>query len=192
MSLEDDDASNLPELTPISLNQHVKKTIQNSAITTVDSSVNVSLKTLIEHQAAMSSNLTSILTHNVNVEQTSRGSSSTSSQEQFLVVKTIHKETRKRHYHEVSSSEDFEDSDGNDTPTHKSPKVNSHHSCVQSTAPAHRDDDKVSIPDEEEMNRNLRVLQWKSDGSNSGKVGIDDGEVDFKELAQELNKEEGF
>ena len=160
MSLEDDDTSSLPELTPISLNQHVKKTIQNSAITTVDSSVNVNLKTLIEHQAAMSSNLTSILTHNVNVEQTSRGSSSTSSQEQFLVVKTIHKETRKRHCHEVSSSEDFEDSDGNDTHTHKSPKVNSHHSCVQSTAPAHRDDDKVSIPDEEEMNRNLRALQW--------------------------------
>ena len=92
MSLEDDDTSNLPELTPISLNQHVKKAIQNSAITTVDSPVNVSLKTLIEQQADMYSNidklkntfcdqltnLTSILKHNVNVEQTSRGSSSTS------------------------------------------------------------------------------------------------------------------
>ena len=93
MSLEDDDTSNLPELTPISSNQHVKKVVQNSAITTVDSSVNVSLKTLIEQQAAMSSNidkltnnfcdnlinLTSILKDNVNAEQTSRGSSSTSS-----------------------------------------------------------------------------------------------------------------
>ena len=35
MSQEDDDTSNLPELTPISSNQHVKKAIQNSAITTV-------------------------------------------------------------------------------------------------------------------------------------------------------------
>ena len=70
-------------------------------ITTVDSSVNVSLKTLIEQQAAMSSNneklqiltnLTSILKHNVNAEQTSRGSSSTSSQEQSLILKTRHKE----------------------------------------------------------------------------------------------------
>ena len=52
-----DDTSNLPELTLISSNQHVKKAIQNSTITTVDSSVNVSLKTLIEQQAAMSSNI---------------------------------------------------------------------------------------------------------------------------------------
>ena len=93
MSLEDDDTSNLPELTPISSNQHVKKVVQNSAITTVDSSVNVSLKTLTEQQAAMSSNidkltnnfcdhlinLISILKDNVNAEQTSRVSSSTSS-----------------------------------------------------------------------------------------------------------------
>ena len=92
MSLEDDDTSNLSELTPISSNQRVEKITQNSAITTVDSSVNVCLKTLIEQQAAMSSNidkltntfcdqltnLTSILKHNVNVEHTSRGSSSTS------------------------------------------------------------------------------------------------------------------
>ena len=84
MSLEDDNTSTLTELPPISSNQHVKKSIQNSALTTVDSSVNVSLKTLIEQQASMSSNidkltntfcnqltsLTSILTHNVNVEQT--------------------------------------------------------------------------------------------------------------------------
>ena len=57
MSQEDDDTSNLPELTPISSNQHVKKTIQNSAITTVDSSVTVSLKRLTEQQAAMSLNI---------------------------------------------------------------------------------------------------------------------------------------
>ena len=31
-----------------------------------------------------------------------------------------------------------------------------------------------------------------SDDSNSGKDGIDDGEDDFKELAQELNKEESL
>ena len=40
MSLEDDDTSNLPELTPIISNQHVRKVIQIYAITTVDSSVN--------------------------------------------------------------------------------------------------------------------------------------------------------
>ena len=122
----DDDTSDLPELPPVSSNQHVKKAIQNSAITTVNSSVNVSLKTVIEQQAAMYSNidklpntfcdqltnLTSILKFNVNVEQTSRGSSSTSSQEQSLVVKTRHKETRNRHHHEVSSSEDSDGSDG--------------------------------------------------------------------------------
>ena len=131
-------------------------------------------------------NLTSILKHNVNVEHTSKGSSSSSSQEQFLVVKTRHKETRKRYHHEVSSSKDSDDSDGNDAPFHKTPRVNSHHSCVQSsTAPAHRDDDKVSIPDEEEMNRNLKARQWESDDNNSGKDGIGDGEDDFKELAQD-------
>ena len=57
MSQEDDDTSNLPELTPISSNQHVKKAIQNSAISTVDSSVTVSLKRLTEQQAAMSLNI---------------------------------------------------------------------------------------------------------------------------------------
>ena len=57
MSQEDDDTSNLPELTPISSNQHVKKAIQNSAVTTVDSSVTVSLKRLTEQQAAMSLNI---------------------------------------------------------------------------------------------------------------------------------------
>ena len=56
MSLEDYDTSNLPELSPISSNQHVRNATQNSAITTVDSSVNVSFKTLIEQQATISSN----------------------------------------------------------------------------------------------------------------------------------------
>ena len=114
MSLEDDDTSNLPELTPVSSNQCAQKAIQNSTITTVGSSVNVSLKTLIEQQAVMYSNidkfkntfchqlkdLISILNRNVNVEQTSKGSSSISSQEQSLVVNIRHKETRKVHHHE--------------------------------------------------------------------------------------------
>ena len=105
------------------------------------------------------------------------------------MVKTRQKETMD--YHKGSSSEDSDDSDDNDTSTHKSPRVNSLHSCVQSLATGHyRDDDKVSIPDEEEMNRNLKALQWESDDNNSGKDGLDDGEDDFKELAQELNKEE--
>ena len=52
ISLEDDDTSNLPEFNPINSNQHVKKAIQKSAITKADTSVNVSLKTLIEQQAA--------------------------------------------------------------------------------------------------------------------------------------------
>ena len=92
MYLEDNDTSNLRELTPITSNQHVKKVLQNSATTTVDSFVNVSLKILIEQQAAMSSsndkltntfcykltNLTAIPKHNANSEKTSRGSSSTS------------------------------------------------------------------------------------------------------------------
>ena len=105
MSLEDYDTINLPELTPISSNLHVKKAILNSTITAVDSSFNVSLTALIEQQAAMSlninkltntfcdqlTNLTSILKHNVNVEQTLRGISSTSSQEQSLGVKRHHR-----------------------------------------------------------------------------------------------------
>ena len=129
-------------------------------------------------------NLTSILKHNVNVEQNSKDSSSTSSHKQSLVVKTKHKETRKRYHHEVSSSED---SDDNDTP------LNSYHNCVQSsTAPAHRDDDKVSILDEKKMKRNLKALQWESDENNTGKDRVDDGDDDFKELAQELSKEEGL
>ena len=105
MSLEDDDTSNLPEFTTINSNQRVQKTLRNSTITTADNYFNVSLKTLIKQQAAMSlttdklintfcdqlKNLTSILKHYVNVEQTSRSSSSTSSQEQPLLVKTRHK-----------------------------------------------------------------------------------------------------
>ena len=47
------------------------------------------------------------------------------------------------------------------------------------------------MPDKEEMNRNLKALQWESDDNNSGKDGIDDGEDDFKYLTPELNKEEG-
>ena len=57
MSLVDDDTSNLLELTPINSNYNVQKTILNSTITTVDGSVNVILKTLIQQQAAMSSNI---------------------------------------------------------------------------------------------------------------------------------------
>ena len=101
------------------------------------------------------------------------------------MVKTKHKKTRKRHHHDVSSSEDSDDSD-DDTPTHKSARVSSHHSCVQScTAPAHRGGDEVSIPDEEEMNRNLKAFQWESN-----KDGTDDAVDDFKELPHKLNKEE--
>ena len=108
MCLKDDNTCNLPELTLISSNLHAKKVTQNSTITTVDSSVNIILKTLIEQQAAMCSeidkltntfwgqltDLTCILKPNVNVEQTSRGSSSTSSQDQSLVANTRQKETR--------------------------------------------------------------------------------------------------
>ena len=60
MSLEDDDTSNLSELTPISSNQHVKKAVQNSAVTTVDSSVNVSLKTLMSSKLPYLRILTSL------------------------------------------------------------------------------------------------------------------------------------
>ena len=60
MSLEDDDTSNLSELTPISSNQHVKKAVQNSAVTTVDSSVNVSLKILMSSKLPYLRILTSL------------------------------------------------------------------------------------------------------------------------------------
>ena len=61
------------------------------------------------------------------------------------------------------SSEDFDDSDDNDMPTHKSPRINSHHISVQSsTAAAHRDDDKVSTPDDEEMNMNLKGVSSRT------------------------------
>ena len=53
MSFENDGASNLPELTPITSNQHVK----NSTITKGDSSASVSLKAFIEQQAAIPSNI---------------------------------------------------------------------------------------------------------------------------------------
>ena len=53
MSFENDGASNLPELTPITSNQYVK----NSTITKGDSSASVSLKTFIEQQAAIPSNI---------------------------------------------------------------------------------------------------------------------------------------
>ena len=42
------------------------------------------------------------------------------------------------------------------------------------------------------MNRKLKGRQWESGDNNSGKDGIDDGEDDFNELDQELNKEEGL
>ena len=45
---------------------------------------------------------------------------------------------------------------------------------------------------EEKINSNLKALQWESDDNNSGEDLIDDGEDDLKELAQELNKEEGL
>ena len=103
-------------------------------------------------------NLTTIVKNNINIEQVSRGSSSIASHKQSLVVKTWH-----------LSLEDADDLDNNNTPSHKSLSVNFQHSCVQSsTAQAHRDDDKVSIPDEEEMNWNLEALQGKSEDPNSG------------------------
>ena len=130
-------------------------------------------------------NPTSILKRNVNVnipqEVVLRPL-----QEQSLVVKTRNEETRKRHHHEVFFSEDSDDSDNIDTPTHKSTRVNSHHSCVQlSTAPPYKNDDKVSITDEEEMNRNLKAFQRESAENKSDKDGIDDGKDHFMELAQE-------
>lgn len=42
------------------------------------------------------------------------------------------------------------------------------------------------------MNKNLKVLQWESNDNNSGKDGVHDGEDDFEELAQEVNKEKGL
>ena len=97
MSLEEDETSNLHELTIINLNQGVQITIQNSTITTID----ISLKKLIEQEVDLSSNidkltfcdqlknLTTTIKHNVNVEQTSRGSSSTTSQKQSPVVNPL-------------------------------------------------------------------------------------------------------
>ena len=80
----------------------------------------------------------------------------------------------------------------NDTLSHKRTSVSSQSSVQSSTAPANRNDNKVTIPDEEQMNRNLKALQGEFNDNNSDKEnGIDDGEDDdFKELAEELNKEE--
>ena len=65
--------------------------------------------------------------------------------------------------------------------------------CIlPSTVPTNRDDDKVSIPNEVEMNSDLEALQWESDDNNSRKDGIYDKEVDFNQLTLELNKEEGL
>ena len=100
---------------------------------------------------------------------------------------TRHKKTRKRHRHEVSFSEGFEDSNDNGTPTHNSPRINSH-TNVCSHQQHHRDDDKVSIPDEKETNRNLKALLWESDDNDNVKDGIGGGEDDFKELAQEQKR----
>ena len=96
--------------------------------------------------------------------KTSKGCSSTNSQEQSLVVKTRHKETRKRHHDKVSSSEDSVDSDDNDVPTHKSPRVNPI-KTVCSHQQHHRDDDKVSIADEEKRkteNEFKKAKEFKS------------------------------
>ena len=74
--------------------------------------------------------------------------------------------------------------------SHKSTSAKSQ-SCVQSSkTPAHRNDDKVSIPDEEKMNRKLKVLQGKFDDNKSDKKNwIDDKEDDdFKVLTQELKR----
>ena len=57
MSLEDDNTSNLPEATPIGSNQHIKKAVQNSAVTKAGNSFKVSLNTIIKQQAAMFSNI---------------------------------------------------------------------------------------------------------------------------------------
>ena len=69
--------------------------------------------------------------HNVNVEQTQEVvvQPSPGNSHQWL---RPDRETRKRHHHEVSSWEDSDDSDVNDMLTHKSPRVNSLCSCVQS------------------------------------------------------------
>ena len=96
MSPENADNSNLPEVTKISSNQHVKKQFK-TPLSQQLIVVNVNLRTPTEQQAVMSSNtdkltntfydqlthVTSVLKHNVNVEQNSRGSTSTSSQEVF-------------------------------------------------------------------------------------------------------------
>ena len=71
-------------------------------------------------------------------------------------------------------------------PLTKALGFNSHHSCVHSSTSAHhKDDDKVSMSDEEEMNKNLKAIPWESEDNNRNKDGIYDGEDDLKELAEE-------
>ena len=75
--------------------------------------------------------------------------------------------------------------------SHKSTSAKSQ-SCVQSSkTPAHRNDDKVSIPDEEKMNRKLKVLQGKFDDNKSDKKNwIDDREDDDVKVLTEKSKKE--
>ena len=54
----------------------------------------------------------------------------------------------------------------NDTLSHKRTSVNSQSSVQSSTAPANRNDNKVTIPDEEQMNRNLKALQGEFDDNH--------------------------
>ena len=96
-------------------------------------------------------------------------SSSAISQKQSLVVKTRHKDTRKRHHPQASSSKDSEDSNNNNTPSHRSTSINSQNCVQSSTAPTHRNDDKKVLPDEKKMNRNLKDLQRESSDNSSNK-----------------------
>ena len=65
---------------------------------------------------------------------------------QEVVLRPSPKETRKRHQHEASSSEDSDDLNDKVISSHKSPRVNSQN-CVQlTTTPTHGEDDIVSIP----------------------------------------------
>ena len=112
--------------------------------------------------------LTTIIKHNV--KQKARVSSSAISQKQSLVVKTRHKDTRKRHHPEASSSKNSEDSNNNNyTPSHRRTSVNSQNCVQSSTAPTHRSDDKKVLPDEKKMNWNLKDLQRESSDNSSDK-----------------------
>ena len=66
---------------------------------------------------------------------------------------------------------------------------------MQSSAPAHRDDDKVTIPDEEDMNRKLKAFNGNLTTTTTTKTTVAKTELRigltwFQELAGELNKEE--